>query len=143
MPKSDDEIRELFREGRAADRAEVPAFEPMWETAQRGERRRSRVGVALAAAALIALAGGWLAWGGDTSPPVPEQVAETNPLPDVPNSEDGDGDDELAELAAWDDGAFDAPTDFLLDERGILAGGLPQSDFDDSVLDLEDLTMEL
>lgn len=139
----DDELRELFKGGRAEDRAHAPSFDETWSNAQR-EASRSRIGVwAIAAAAVIVLAGGWLAFGASEpkpSPiavPGPDRVA-TNPVPDIPEDTELDG----AELASWEPAVFDSPSDFLLEDDGLVGLGLAPT-IDDSVLDIEDLEMEL
>lgn len=144
MP-SDDPLRELFRRGRADDLVHAPPFEQMWDAAQRSRQRRMVAGIALAVAALIAIIAGWIVLGvAETRNAEPQRIAETSPLPDIPVDGDSDQDDAaLGELADWDrtDGAL--PTDFLIEDEGVLAGSFPTGDFDDVVLDLDHLTMEL
>lgn len=146
MPMPDDELRELFSQGRAADRASAPAFDETWAAAQQRRGSGLRTAVAIAVAAAILIAAGWLITRPDAPVPPSDEIAETNPQPDIPREDVPapavDDADELAALAAWEP-ALDSPTDFLLEEDGVLGGGMPSSDLSDSVLDLDELTMEL
>ncbi len=135
--QDDDELRELFRSGRADDRDHAPAFEQMWQSAQGDRPPRRHLAWGLAAAAVFAVGLGWLAFDEpavvlpDTPAPIAEVVPPAAAL------------DEPLELARWEPTVFSSPTDFLLDDDGSLAGGVPSSTFDDPALDLDDLTMEL
>lgn len=136
MSLPDEDLREVFREARDVDREAAPPFETMLARARsRGNARGAAalrrlrpwglvfLGAASAAAVVMALQG---------PPRDPqrvepvEEVALTTPTPDIPLPGQ-------AELANWEEEVWTTPTDFLLEEEGVLAGGIPTDDvFEDT-----------
>lgn len=142
MPEPDDEIRDLFREGHSADRDTAPSFGATWAAASaKGRPRRGRWlagGLALAAAAALS----FVLLPSDAQPPrsAADQLAATLPKADVPSKDESD---ELAPIsddafADWEPDSYDAPTDFLMESDGVLAGGMPSSEWDEPMLNFEE-----
>jgi len=126
MSRSDDELRELFRGHRDADRGAAPRFESVWARARQksAHRTRVRVGVLVGGAAAIAILA-FVRTNDDPQPldPAPT-IARTAPVEPAQTEPAG----AAATFESWEEETWSTPTDFLLEEEGVLAGGIPMGD---------------
>lgn len=134
----DDELQNALRQAREPDREDAPSFGATWgRAAQRGEgarRRRLLAGAAALAAVVVALIVGWPDTTAHREPRPGDEMAQTEPKPDIPLDEPPD------RAADWSAATLDkTPTDFLLDDDSTLAGDLPSDQLlPDDTLDLDD-----